>query len=152
DAEFLVAVDVTAGKGGPRAEALVRLATRVEEDWIAPTSRDVAHELDANGVVRAMRRDLYDQLVVREHPVVPDPAIAAQLVEEAYLRRGPTESDATLLNRCAFAGVPASFADLVHAASVGVTKLEDVRLDTHLPATTRTALDRDAPLTLKLPA
>jgi ATP-dependent helicase HrpB len=152
DAEFLVAVDVTAGKGGPRAEALVRLATRVEEEWITATSREVEHEIDAQGVVRALRRDRYDQLVMREHHVEPDPAIAARLVEEAYVRRGPSESDTLLLNRFAFAGVPTSFVELVRAASIGVTRLDDVDLAARLPPSTRAALDRDAPLTLKLPA
>ena len=35
DAEFLVAVDVTTGTGAPGAEALVRVATRVEREWLA---------------------------------------------------------------------------------------------------------------------
>jgi ATP-dependent helicase HrpB len=152
DAEFLVAVDVTAGAAGPRAEALVRLATRVEEAWLESTSSDVEHAIDAEGVVRAVRRDRYDQLVLREHSVAPDEAVAARLVEEEYLRRGPSEADVQLSHRMAFAGVSIGFETLVHAAATCARRVADVRIDAHVPADVRRALDRDAPATLKLPA
>jgi ATP-dependent helicase HrpB len=151
DAEFLVAVDVTAGAAGPRAEALVRLATRVEEDWLEPSSIDVEHAVDGEGVVRAVRRDRYDQLVLREHHVAPDAATAARLVAAEYVRRGPSDADAHLMHRLAFAGVEITFDALVGAASGGAMRIADVRLDAHVPADARRALDREAPATLTLP-
>src|SRR5439155_16010999 len=53
DAEFLVALDVTAG-AAPGTDALVRLATAIDRDWLVPTSRQVVHAFDASqGNVRA---------------------------------------------------------------------------------------------------
>jgi len=151
DAEYLVAVDVTAGAAGPRAEALVRLATRVEPEWIAPTSSDLVHAIGEDGVVRAVRRDLYDAMTLHEHHVRPDPLEASRLVAEACLRRGPADADRALLARLAFAGTTMAFPDLVQRASAGAERLDDVRLETALPADVRRRLDRDAPATLKLP-
>src|SRR6185295_19315770 len=85
-------------------------------------------------------------------PVAPDPVVAAKLVEDEYLRRGPTEADAMLVNRCVFAGVTMSLQALVHEAAMGQTRVDDVRVDAHVPPDLRRSLDRDAPLTLKLPA
>ncbi len=65
NAEFIVAVDVTSGQTSPGAEALIRMATGIERDWIQPTSSGVVHTFDpAKGSVRAARVEMYDALVM----------------------------------------------------------------------------------------
>ena len=150
-AEYLVAVDVVAGRGGPGAEALVRMATGIEREWLAPTTHELRHEIDADGRVRAARLDKYGAIVLAEHPVPPDPTVAAELVAEARIRRGPTDADRQLLARLAFAGVPATFEELVQAATTGATQVDDVRLDAGLAAEARQRAERDAPGVWRLP-
>ena len=153
DAEFLVAVDVTAGTSSPGAEALVRVATRVEREWLRASSSEIRHEI-VDAAVRAWRVDRYDELVLSEHPVPIDSEAASALLVEAYLERGPTDDDQQLLDRLRFAGAEdqTSFADLVRHAATGVRRLADIRLADHLPADLARRLDRDAPLFLTLPA
>ena len=153
DAEFLVAVDVIAGSA-PGVEALVRLATRVEREWLTPTSSEVVHAIDAEGVVRATRIDHYEQLALGEHPMRIDPEAAATLVADGYLKRGPSEADRQTLSRIRFAGLAAhvTFDELVRRASVGARRLSDVHIDACLPADLARRLDKDAPAWLALPA
>jgi ATP-dependent helicase HrpB len=161
-----VAVDVTSasGPGGgpagaayrpgaPAAEALIRIATGIEREWIDATSRSIEHELDeASGVVRAWRVDRYDAIVLGRHSAQVDLDVAARLVADGYRRRGPSEADSQLLARLAFAGAPATFDDLVAAASAGLRRLDDVDLAHHLDPESRRALQRHAPAELKLPS
>ena len=54
DAEFVAAVDVTGGSAGK--EALMRLVTGLDRDWLEATAVEDRHELDAeSGTVRAFR-------------------------------------------------------------------------------------------------
>ena len=46
DGEFLVALDVTAGRPGEGAEARIRMASAVERSWLQPTRTIVEHVLD----------------------------------------------------------------------------------------------------------
>ena len=153
DAEFLIAVDVTAGTGAPGAEALVRVATRVEREWLHATSSEIHHEL-VGGAVRAWRVDRYDDLVLSEHPVAIDSDAAGTLVADAYIDRGPTDDDHRLIDRLRFIGAEddATFEALVRRASVGARRLDDVRIGEHVPPEIARRLDRDAPLFLALPA
>jgi ATP-dependent helicase HrpB len=150
-AEYLVAVDVAAGRGAPGAEALVRMATGIEREWLTPTARELRHEIDTEGRVRAARLDKYDAIVLAEHPVPPDPAAAAALVADERIRRGPTDADTQLLARLAFAGVPAEFDALVRASAQGATRVDEVRLDAGVAADARRRADRDAPALWRLP-
>lgn len=153
NAEFLIAVDVTAGVAGPAHEALVRLATGIDETWLTPTSRAIEHQLDsASGKVRASRIDRYDRLVLREVPCAPDPEVSAPLVADAYIRRGPTAGDQQLLRRLGFAGVAASFDELVRSASSGATALDEIDLAERLAPQLRHAIARDAPLAVRVPS
>ena len=146
-------MDVTAGTGAPGAEALVRVATRVEREWLHATSSAIRHEL-VDGTVRAWRVDRYDDLVLSEHPVAIDPDAAGTLVADAYIERGPTDKDQGLIDRLRFieAGDDATFEALVRRASVGTRRLDDVRIEEHVPSDVARRLDRDAPLFLALPA
>jgi ATP-dependent helicase HrpB len=77
DGEFLVALDVSGG-----AEALVRIASVIEREWLEPTHEDVVHALRDDGTVRATKRVWYDQLLLREINVAPDPLETYRLTEE----------------------------------------------------------------------
>ena len=152
DGEWLVAVDVAAGTA-PGAEALVRIATRIEREWLQATSSEVRHEM-TDGVVRAWRADRYDELTLGEQPAPVDPGIAAEMVASAYIARGPSEDDERWLNRLRFAGLAKDrqFETLVREAARGVTRVADVRLRPQLSPELSRRLERDAPEFLSLPA
>jgi ATP-dependent helicase HrpB len=158
-AEFIVAVDVTSGvaRPGPGAtpasEALIRLATGIEREWVSPTLTETRHVFDvATGAVRAARVEMYGALVLSEHPVAPDPIEAGPIIADEYVRRGPRESDLSLMRRLAFAGVDATFEDLARAAAAGVTRLSAVDLESALAPQARRALADHAPALLRVPS
>ena len=47
DADWLIALDVTSGRVSATTEAIVRLASRIEPEWLAPTRSEVRVELNA---------------------------------------------------------------------------------------------------------
>jgi ATP-dependent helicase HrpB len=150
NAEFLVAVEMR-GEVGPAAEPLVRVATAIDKDWLDATADEVVHVFDEEaGVVRARRLGKYGALVVKERHVAPDADEAARLVADAYVRRGPRESDGQLLHRLAFAGLPTDFEARVRAAAVGAVRLADVNLESALPHDEQRRLARDAPSRIQL--
>jgi ATP-dependent helicase HrpB len=154
DGEFIVALDVVAGARGPGSEALIRMASRIERDWIAPTRRDVVHRFDpGTGAVRSIERTFYLDLVLAENPVAPDPGAAGEILAAAVMERGLGDEAIGLLRRLRFAGLPADPATLVRQACAGRTALP-ARLDlgAHLPHATLRDLDRLAPETLPLPS
>ncbi|HEX2122415.1 MAG TPA: ATP-dependent helicase C-terminal domain-containing protein, partial [Thermoanaerobaculia bacterium] len=74
--EFLVALDVSGG-----AESLVRIASPVEREWLEPTHEDVIHAWTGDRV-RAVKRVWYDQLLLKEIHVAPDPEEVRRLTPE----------------------------------------------------------------------
>jgi len=148
-----VAVDVTSGNATAGGEALIRIATGLEPAWIRPTFVGIEHRFDAaTGSVRASRVERYDDLVMAEHAVAPDPAEAGVVLAVEYLRRGPTDADRELLNRAAFAGVPLDYDAAVRDACAGQSRLADVDVEPALPAPVRRDLSRLAPRLLKVPS
>jgi ATP-dependent helicase HrpB len=80
---LFVALDVDAGRRGRRAEARVRLACGVREEWLETTVEvSVAFDEAAERVV-AVERECYRDLVLRERPVQADPEAAARILAEA---------------------------------------------------------------------
>jgi len=151
--EFLVAVDVTGGRRGAGSEARIRMASLVEREWLTPTGSDVVHAFDAtSGRVRATRVERYGELPLGAHDVEPDPAIAAPLVANAWLERGPGPGEARLLCRLRFAGRPLDLEAWVRRAAAGATALSDVDLARDLPPGLRADLDRLAPDTMTVPS
>ena len=145
DGEFLVAVDVTNG--------IVRIASRVEREWLEPTSSDVVHRFDKeSGSVKASRVQRYDALVLSERPAAIDPEIAAQLLTDAWLQRGPRPEDERLLRRLRFSGHAVDVDDLVRAAALGARKLDDVQLARAVPSNVMREVERDAPETIAVPS
>jgi ATP-dependent helicase HrpB len=172
EGEFLVALDVSdVGRpfaGRPRsgatpssstrekvalAVASIRLASRVEREWLQPTTSEVEHRLDeASGKVRAVLVDRYDALVLAERPVPVDAEVAARLLAGAWLARGPGEEDARLLRRLKFAGHETDVSALVRTAAYGVRALAEVHVSRALPPDVARSLDRDAPESLLMPS
>jgi ATP-dependent helicase HrpB len=95
EGEFLVALDVSGGQ-----EALVRIASPIERDWLTPTHRDTLHEL-VKGKVRATERVWYDSLLLKEINVPPRAEEARKLLED----HARTQIDPELQRRLAFARV-----------------------------------------------
>jgi ATP-dependent helicase HrpB len=91
--EFIVALDVSGGQ-----EALVRIASPVERDWLTPTHTDVVHALRDGGTVRATKRVWYGAILLKEINVAPDPEEVLRLTPKPQL---PPE----LARRLAFAGI-----------------------------------------------
>jgi len=77
DGEFLVALDV-AGSGG--GEALVRMASFVDRDWLTPTHFDRVHAF-ANDRVKAVERAWYGAILLFERPADVDPIEAQRLID-----------------------------------------------------------------------
>jgi ATP-dependent helicase HrpB len=146
DAEFLIAVDVRAQPG----EARIGMASAVERDWLQPNAIEIAHSFDsAAGVVRAVERERYDALIVRERPIPPDPHEAARLLADAWVARG---DDDQLLRRIRFAGHEIDLPAAVRAAAEGRRSLADIDLTSGIPAEVLRTLDARAPVALKLPS
>ena len=164
DAEFIVALDVHGKRlqpgviGGahrlqPSDDPLIRMASRVEPEWLTPTSSAVEHRFDAqSGRVKAARVDRYDALVLGEHPIAPDPSVAAPLLAAAWLDRGPRERDHVLLRRLAFAGVDVDLQELARTAASSASTIDDLNIAKALPQNVGRDLERDAPSSLTAPS
>lgn len=148
DGEFLVALDVAPGAAG---EARIRMASRIEKDWLEPTHQEVAHRLEG-GRVRAFERDVYGVLILAERPVSPDPAEAERLLVRDARERGFGPAGDAILRRLRFAGLAADVDALLRASLAGRTELKTLDLASLLPPATRRDLDRLAPETLAMPS
>jgi ATP-dependent helicase HrpB len=151
--EFVIALDVAAGRRGPGAEALVRQASRVEREWLEPTVTDVVHDFDArSGMVRAIERRLYDALVLEERAVQPDPARASELLAEALLGRDLSEKNRSFMRRCILAGITIDLPSALRAACAGHTKLPDIDLRRSLSPPELRDVERHCPERLAVPS
>jgi len=148
EGEFLLALDVTKGDGG---EARVRLASRVEREWLAPNRSERVHRLEGDRV-RAYERDLYGALLLTERPVEPDPAEAERLLLAAARERGFGPEGDALRRRLRFAGLVVDEDALLAAAVAGRSQLPRVDLAPLLPHATRLELNRLAPEMIPVPS
>jgi ATP-dependent helicase HrpB len=158
--DFLVALDVQASAGAsPRsgsaaaADARIRLASRVEREWLAPTAIEQVHRFDANsGSVKATLVERYDALVLSERAVVPEPEAAAALLADAWLARGPLEADERVLRRVRFAGVEVDLDALVRGAALGARTIGDITVAAALPRDVMRRMEHDAPDAIVVPS
>jgi ATP-dependent helicase HrpB len=153
EGEFLVALDLQASDRLNDPNARIRLASRVERDWLEPNASEMVQRLDANsGVVKATLVERYDALVLVERSTKPDPAVAASLLAEAWIARGPREGDDQLLRRMRFAGRAVDLEQLARIAAIGARSLDDMPLARGLAFDDVRALERDAPETIVVPS
>jgi ATP-dependent helicase HrpB len=153
DGEFLVTVDVVAGRAGEGSEARIRMASAVERAWLKPTHTLVEHVLDADaGVVRAVSRDCYDALTLAERPAAADPREIARLLVGAYLSKPPADADEQLLRRARFAGLDIDARTLAERAAQGIRSLRELDPARGLTGNERKQLDLLAPLTIAVPS
>ena len=153
NAEFIVAVDVGGGRTARTNEAVIRLATAIEPDWIDATGERTDHEFDPTSEsVRAVRRTLYEELVISERPIAPDSDATARILVDEYMRRGPSEEDRQWIARAAFAGVVLDVESLAAGAAGSARRLADVRIREGIDARTRRAIEQGAPASLALPS
>lgn len=145
EGEYFVAVDVSASK--------IRIASLIEREWLTPTATEVVHRFDrASGGVKALEIDRYGALPLAERPVAADRDIAAQLLADAWIDRGPSGEDREWLRRLKFAGREADLRALVAQAAAGVRSIDAIRIGSTLPADTVRLLDREAPVSIAVPS
>src|SRR6185436_8363654 len=98
----------TSGRKTATTQALLRLASPIESEWLTPTHAETIHRLDpATGTVKATEVDWYHALPLREHPIAPEDERRIDLLVEAWLARDPDEDSQRLLRRLEFAGMAA---------------------------------------------
>src|SRR5712692_1748652 len=153
EGELLVALDVVAGRAGPGSEALVRVASRVEREWLRPTAREVVHRFDPDArAVRAVEREWYLKLVLAERPVPARPEDAGPLLAAALRERGLGEAGDALRRRIAFAGLEVDLPARLESAVAGQTRLPELDIEALLTPQERRELGRLAPAALKVPS
>jgi ATP-dependent helicase HrpB len=153
DGEFLVALDVTAGRRGEGSEARIRMASLIEREWLTPTGTRLEHSFDAeSGTVRAAARDYYGAIVLVERAGRPDPIESQRLLADAYISRVATAEDDQLVRRLRFAGLPFDIRTLVEQAAAGARSIRDMSLSRGLGGDVRRHLDRLAPEVLDAPS
>jgi ATP-dependent helicase HrpB len=145
---------VTSGRTSATTEALVRVASRIEPEWLIPTRREVCHEFDRDsGSVRATDIAWYDELPLRQHAVAPDESTRASLLATAWRERGPDEASERLIRRLTFAGLAIDLDAALTAAAAEVRRLDEVVLgEDALPWDVRSPLARLAPESLTVPS
>jgi ATP-dependent helicase HrpB len=152
DAEWLVALDLTGGRSG-QADALVRVASRVEPAWIVATSRALEHRLDeVLGTVKAFEVQRYDALTIVERPVPPDPAERVRLLAAAWRARGRDAATETLMRRARFAGVDIDLDTLSEMAAASARTVDELDIISALPWDVTRRLDSAAPDHLAVPS
>jgi ATP-dependent helicase HrpB len=156
DFEFVAALDVQLSNRPNEPDARIRVASRVEREWLQPTATDIVHRFDsASETVKASVVDRYDALVLAERSATPDATARARLLADAWIARGPREADQQLLRRLRFAGrdiSDISLRETIAAAAVHARSLGDMTLATALPSDVVRALDREAPETIPVPS
>lgn len=151
--EFLVALDVQASSRPNDPDARVRLASLVDREWLSPTSVETAHRFDeARGVVKAVEVERYDALILAERVVDADPQKRAEILAEAWVRRGPRGDHAQLLRRLRFAGVAVDVVEIVRRAALTARALDDIDLASALTFDERQLVDRSAPAAIQVPS
>jgi ATP-dependent helicase HrpB len=152
EGDFLIALDVTSGATRATTEAIVRVASLVEREWLSPTRSEIAAELDREtGAIKGRAIDWYENVILEENAVTVDDETRSRLLAQAWLEQ-PDEASARLLARLKFAGLEMNVADLLQRAASDARRLRDVELtEDHLPWE-RQQLARHAPERLAVPS
>ena len=152
DGDYLVALDVVSATREGIDEARIYAASRVEREWIVPSSTQVEHRIDDSHRVRAARVARFDAIVLSETPVAVEPATAAVLLRDAWLARAPDGPDAAIVRRLRFAGIEVDLPAIVLQAAVTARALDEIDLEPHLPFEVRRSLAALAPRSVVVPS
>ncbi len=152
DGDYLVALDVVAATREGIDEARIYVASRVEREWIVPSSTQVEHWIDDTNRVRAARISRVGAIVLSETPVAVDPATAATLLRDAWLARTPEPRDASLIRRLRFAGIEVDLPAILLQAAVTARTLDEIDLEAHLPFEIKRSLAALAPSSTVVPS
>jgi ATP-dependent helicase HrpB len=150
EGELLVAVDLQAAAA--TGDPLVRLASRVEPEWLTPSHRDVVHRIEG-GRVRARERLWYQKILLAERPAAVNPEAARDLRLAALRSQGLGEAGEALFRRLQFARLGIGRDEILRLVSESDESLgggADV-VAYLLPSTARD-LTRLAPESLVLPS
>ena len=126
DGEFLIALDVTAGRPGEAAEARIRMASTVDRSWLAPTHTRVEHAFDQDDRrrPRACRATTTTRSCSSNVRRLPNRTKSRVCSSTPTCRsRCPMRSD-QLLRRLRFAGLDLDVRVLAERAARGVRTLE----------------------------
>ena len=153
DADWVVAIDVTAGRATATTEAIVRVASRIEPEWLKPTRSTTKQEIDDSGAIKATKIDWYGELILAERPIGMDVDMTAAILSAAWLERGGDQHSARLLRRIKFAGLDIDIAGFVFEAARGARRVHDIRVTEELLSwDIRKRLTHDAPDALQVPS
>jgi len=152
DAAYLVALEVQAPTRANDPESRVRVASRVEPEWLEPTRSTVEHSLDDGGTVRACAVEWYDAIRLTDRPVAPDPERAAELLAGVWRTGAKSDADEQLLRRLQFARLTPDIDAAVRAALHGARSLQKFSLRDALSYDVTHALERCAPESIAVPS
>ena len=153
DAEWLIAIDVAAGRTGDRTEAIIRVASRIEREWLAPTRSTIEEKINESGSATAREIDWYGELILTERSLGMNVDMTAAVLGAAWMERGPDKTTARLLRRVKFAGLGIEIADFVFAAAANASRVQDIVItEDVLSWEIRQQLARNAPATLTVPS
>jgi ATP-dependent helicase HrpB len=153
DGDYIVALDVVAAERAGISESRIRAASRVEREWIQPTSTSIEHRIDAaSGRVRAARIERYDAIVLSETPIPADDLEASSLLAEAWLAREHDAATMQLLRRLRFAAIDVDLRALVNQAAASARTVSDIDPAAHLPFDLKRLLADRAPASIVVPS
>ncbi|MBI2212921.1 MAG: ATP-dependent RNA helicase [Acidobacteria bacterium] len=151
--DFLVALDVSGADHGAAGQALVRLASIVEREWLVPTRVELTHRYDTRSrSVKASSIRWYDAIALGEVSVKPDPSVAGEVLANGIIAEGPDDATSLLLRRLRFAGVELNWDAAVRAACEGEVAAPRLDADALVPWDARRELERLAPVDLAVPS
>jgi ATP-dependent helicase HrpB len=151
EAEFVVALDLTAGSGDE--EALIRQASLVRKEWLQPTARVIIHFYDpAVKTVKALERRMYQALVLAERPVPPETEKAFPLLVDAMCQEGLDDASRRLVLRVKKAGFAVDFDAIARQACLGQVSLPRLRVQDYLEHSLLAMTDRLCPEALAVPS
>jgi len=161
EADLMIALDITAAERDGKSEALVRVASAIERQWLTDVTIEVQAILEKDAV-RGVRRVLYDRLILAEETVRPEAGSAEALLAEEIARRITThpggrhddplrEEDLRLVRRVRFARLEIDWGSVIQRAVRGKRDVGSVALAAALDFADRRELDRLAPESYRLP-
>jgi ATP-dependent helicase HrpB len=136
----------------PGQEALVRVASSLEPDWLEATSEAIEHHLDRRGVIQARRISRYQALTLGETRVPPNPEACLEILVEHMLSAPEAWVPSQLRQRLRFAEINLDLRAHFQAMCLGRTRLPEGSILDQLDYPQRQRLLAQAPTSWTLPS